>query len=343
MNNILITGGAGFVGSNAAIYYAKKGWNVKILDNLSRAKLLGSDDKTSMLNWNFLSKFPNVELIKGTVADYSTCSSASSGCDVILHTAAQTSVISSVRDPRSDFESNCLGTFNILEAARQNDVNTLLFCSSNKVYGDNVNKLKVIEEAKRYNFEFGAQISEGFETNLCEHTPYGCSKLSGDVYVQDYGHVYGLKTGVFRMSCTYGPRQFGVEEHGWLAWLAIANLLKKPITIYGDGKQVRDVLYVSDLIDAYDKFIHSKLKNEVFNIGGGAQNTISLLELLDYLQDLTGNASILSYADWRISDQKVFIADTSKVQAKLGWKALISPKVGVESLVNWISNNKGVF
>jgi len=187
------------------------------------------------------------------------------------------------------------------------------------------------------------QTKDIFPTDLCEHTPYGCSKFAGDVYVQDYAHTYGLKTGVFRMSCIYGERQFGVEDQGWVAWFAIATLLNKPITIYGDGKQVRDVLYVKDLIRAYDRFINSNLKQAVFNIGGGPENTLSLLELLDLLEGLTGKRVKISYENWRPSDQKVYISDISKVKERLRWNPRVGPREGVNKLVKWVRENKGLF
>ncbi|MFQ6063311.1 MAG: NAD-dependent epimerase/dehydratase family protein, partial [Methanosarcinales archaeon] len=282
---ILITGGAGFVGSHAAEYFAKKGNEVVCYDNLSRADLLKKDYIATTYNWNYLKNFKNITLIKGDIRDLENLKEAAKGVDTILHTAAQTAVTTSVLDPKTDFDVNALGTFNVLEAARACDAEAVVYCSTNKVYGDNVNTIKVIEKEKRYVFEdkFKNGIPESFSTDLCEHTPYGCSKLTGDIYCQDYGLLYGLKTGIFRMSCIYGTRQFGVEDQGWVAWFTIATILGKPITIYGDGKQVRDVLYIDDLVKAYDAFLNTN-NSAVLNIGGGARNTMSLLELLDLLE-----------------------------------------------------------
>lgn len=345
---ILITGGAGFIGSHAAEFYANKGDEVIVFDNLSRNKLLKKDSKDSKnadYNWNYLKKFKNITLIKGDVTNFEQVKSASSGCDAIFHLAAQTAVTTSVTDPIPDFYTNALGTFNVLEAARLNNVKAVIYSSTNKVFGNNVNNVGLIEEKKKYLFEkkFAGGIPENFNIDLDEHTPYGCSKLTGDLYVQDYAHQYGIRTGVFRMSCIYGTRQFGVEDQGWVAWFTIATVLGKPLTIYGDGKQVRDVLYVSDLIELYDTFLKSKLKHGVFNTGGGPENTLSLIELLELLENYTKKKSQLSYDNWRPSDQKVYVSDITKAKEILGWKPKVTPEEGVKKLVEWTTENKALF
>lgn len=345
---ILITGGAGFIGSHTAEYYAEKGEEVIVLDNLSRAEMLGINQKVILHNWNDLqNNYDNVKLIKGDVRNFSKVKEATRDVEAIIHTAAQVAVTASVKDPTTDFEVNILGTFNILEAARRSKTSpSIILCSTNKVYGTNVNKISVREGEKRYIYadeRYSEGIPESFPIDLCEHTPYGCSKLAADLYVQDYAHTYGLKTGVFRMSCIYGERQFGVEDQGWVAWFTIATLLNKPISIYGNGKQVRDVLYISDLIEAYDAFINSSLKHEVFNIGGGPKNTLSLQELLDLLDKLTGKRPSLSFKNWRPGDQRIYISDIRKAQEKLGWTPTISPELGVKKLVNWVSENRHLF
>lgn len=338
---VLVTGGAGFVGSHIAEFYANKGDEVVCIDNLSRSQLLKKEIDTSF-NWNYLSKIKNVQLIKGDVRDFDKLKFLAKDASIIVHTAAQTAVTTSILEPRTDFEINLLGTFNILEAARlSNDNPALIYCSTNKVYGDNVNEIKVEERATRYSFEgsFKKGVSETFSIDSCEHTPYGCSKLSGDLYAQDYTYLYGLKTGVFRMSCIYGTRQFGVEDQGWIAWFIIATLLGKPITIYGNGKQVRDVLYISDLIRAFDLFVNSKLKRAVINIGGGTKNTLSLLELIDLLQKITKRRSQVHFGDWRASDQMVYVSDISAIKEKLGWVPKISPQEGIYKVVEWVDKN----
>jgi CDP-paratose 2-epimerase len=186
-------------------------------------------------------------------------------------------------------------------------------------------------------------IPESFSIDHTGHSPYGSSKLAADTYVQDYAHTYGLKTGVFRMSCIYGERQFGVEEQGWLAWFVIASLTGRPLTIYGDGKQVRDVLYVEDLVRAFDRFLGSNSNHGVFNMGGGPENTVSLLELLDLIERKTGCRPELKYADWRSADQKVYVSDIRKASESLGWKPTVSPQDGVARIIRWVENNNKLF
>ncbi|MEK6984017.1 MAG: NAD-dependent epimerase/dehydratase family protein [Nanoarchaeota archaeon] len=341
---IVVTGGAGFIGSHIAEFYAKNS-EVVVFDNLSRAALLKKAIKNVDYNWNYLKRFKNVKLVKGDIRNFKEIAKASANADIIVHAAAQTAVTVSVGDPASDFETNALGTFNVLEASRINDVKKVLYCSTNKVYGKNVNNISISEEKSRYAFEKKYQngVSEDFSIDLCEHTPYGCSKLTGDIYAQDYGKLYGIKTGVFRMSCIYGTRQFGVEDQGWVAWFIIAALLNKPITIYGDGKQVRDILFVSDLVDLFDKFIDSNLREAVLNAGGGASHTISLLELIELLKQVTQKKIAVKFSGWRPSDQKVYISDISKAAKLLKWEPKIKPEHGIRSLINWVSKNKQLF
>ena len=338
---IVVTGGAGFIGSHIAEFYSKQGNDGFVFDNLSRAILLKKNIKNIDYNWNYLKKFKNIQLIKGVIKNFKEIEKVSKNADAIIHAAAQTAVTSSVVDPLSDFETNALGTFNVLEAARRNDVKSIVYCSTNKVYGGNVNNINVYEKELRYIFEKKYQkgISENFPMDLCEHSPYGCSKLTGDLYTQEYGKLYGIKTGVFRMSCIYGTRQFGVEDQGWVMWFTIAALLDKPITIYGDGKQVRDILYITDLVELFDKFINSNLKNVVLNVGGGPRNTLSLLELIELLGKKTGKKINIKFSNWRASDQKVYISDISKAIKMLGWKPKISTPEGIKKIYDWVSSN----
>ncbi|MES4787405.1 MAG: hypothetical protein C4294_18165 [Nitrospiraceae bacterium] len=348
MERILVTGGAGFIGSHVAEFYAKRGNDVIVFDNLSREHLLGKGYKNANYNWNYLRRYGNVKLIKGDVTNFEELAKTIKDVDAIIHLAAQTAVTTSLMDPKTDFMINALGTFNVLEATRiSNGDPAIIYTSTNKLYGDNVNKIMVLEKETRYIFEdkFKKGIPETFPIDLCEHTPYGCSKLVGDLYTQDYAKIYGLKTAAFRISCIYGPRQFGVEDQGWVAWFTIATITGKPITIYGDGKQVRDILYVTDLVNAFDAFLQRKnqLSGEVFNIGGGPENTVSLLELLDMLEQLTGKRSKITFSNWRPSDQKVYISNISKAKEKLGWTPKVSAKEGVKKLVNWVSENRHLF
>lgn len=342
---ILITGAAGFVGSHAAEFYAKKNHQIIALDNLSRDKLLKKEIKNKHFNWDYLKRFKNLKLIEGDIRNIDLLKKLTKNCDAVIHAAAQTAVTTSIIEPETDFSSNVIGTFNILESARLNNVKKVVYCSTNKVFGENVNKIGIKEEEKRYNFEekYKEGIPEDFSIDLCEHTPYGCSKLTGDIYCQDYAHLYGISTGVFRMSCIYGTRQFGVEDQGWVAWFTIATILNKPITIFGDGKQVRDVLYIQDLVELYDKFLNSNITHQVLNVGGGPKFTLSLLELLDLLEELTGRKPKINYSSWRQSDQKVYISDIRKAKKILNWTPKTPPREGVKNLVNFIKANKEIF
>ncbi len=351
MTLIVVTGGGGFIGSHVAEHYAKQKENeVIIIDNLSRAKLLHKDDKNAMYNWNYLHQYKNIEFFQNDIRDFNFLKNLFNKIeiDAIIHTAGQTAVTTSVTDPKEDFENNLIGTYNILEAVRISKSNpAIVFCSTNKVFGDNVNNCNIEEKETRYVFtsEYKNGISEKFSTDLCEHTPYGASKFCADVYAQEYGHIYGLKTGVFRMSCIYGTRQFGFEDQGWVAHFVISAILNKKINIYGDGKQVRDLLYVSDLIDANDKFIKNsqKLKHDVFCMGGGKENTLSLLELISILKNKLDKKINIEFFDWRPSDQKVYISDISKAKQKLNWNPKINPQEGIEKLINWTKKNKKIF
>lgn len=340
---MLITGGAGFIGSHAAEFFSRDR-HVEVCDNLSRNNLFRTkfNDK---YNWNFLRRTGRkIDLHKTDIRNFKLLKQAAKSASAIIHAAGQVAVTRSLADPRDDFEVNALGTLNILELARLND-SAVVFCSTNKVYGENVNKIPVREEPRRYvfaNSEFRRGIPENFSIDHTGHSPYGSSKLAADTYVQDYAHTYGLKTGVFRMSCIYGERQFGVEEQGWLAWFVIASLTQKPITIYGNGKQVRDVLYVKDLIRAFDAFLHSNIKHGVFNMGGGPSNTLSLLELLDLIEKTSGQNAHLRYEDWRPADQKVYISDVRKAQESLGWKPTVSPIEGLAHVTKWVDANRNL-
>jgi len=343
---ILVTGGAGFIGSHVAEHYIKAGEDVVVLDNLSRMRLLGTHARNALYNWNYLHEnYAKIQLVKGDVRRLEEVKRVSKGVDAIVHAAAQVAVTTSLKNPLLDFEINARGTLNVLEAARINDA-AIVYTSTNKVYGENVNKIPVKKRGKRYYFadaKYKNGIDEDFPVDLCGHSPYGCSKLAADLYVQDYGSTYGMKTGVFRLSCIYGERQVGVEDQGWLSWFAIATLTNKHLTIYGDGKQVRDALWVDDLVSAFDKFIRSKLRHEVFNIGGGPKNTLSLLELLDLMQKLTGKRAKISFTEWRKADQRVYVSAIPKIWRKLKWKPRVRLSAGVERMLTWVSENLTLF
>ena len=344
INKVLVTGGAGFIGSHVVEFYSGLGKDVIVVDNLSRLKLLQQEETPGInidgeQNLQFIKGLPGITFYEADIiTGINFLQEIAQDVDLIVHTAAQTAVTTSITNPRQDFTSNALGTFNVLEAARKSlSQPIIIYCSTNKVYGDRLNECLPCGGSQRYETpETFIGLSEEFGVDLCEHTPYGCSKLTGDLYCQDYARLYGLRVGVFRMSCIYGPRQMGVEDQGWVAWFARAILEGKPITIYGDGKQVRDILFVKDLVRAYDSFANSDIPYGVYNTGGGLGNTISLLELIDLLECLTQRKAIVEYSDWRQSDQKVYISDIFKLKDDLNWEPQIGVGPGVESLVRSI-------
>lgn len=340
---MVITGGAGFVGSNAADYFRQRGYEIKLFDNHSRASLM--DRKGSLKrNWEEVGAQDGIERIEGDVRDFKSVARSIEGAHVVIHTAGQTAVTCSMDTPITDFEVNAQGTLHVLEAARQSSTNPqVIYCSTNKVYGDNVNSIPIVEKEKEYAFEeqsFQQGIPEDFPLDNTGHTPYGCSKLAGDMYVQDYAHTYDLDTAVFRMSCVYGPRQYGMEDQGWLAWFVIATVLGQEITVYGDGKQVRDVLYVTDLMQAFEAYLKSQVSHGVWNVGGGKERKISLLQLLEMIEVVTGMKPEWKRQEWRPKDQKVYVSDVGKLRSELEWKPRVSVREGLEKLVEWTRSNQ---
>lgn len=331
--NYLITGGAGFIGSNYAYRLLQKGEKVTIFDNLSRQ---GAERNIHWLESKFGKN--SFELIQADVRDLEALDKAVPGKQVILHLAAQVAVTTSVTNPREDFEINAFGTFNLLEAARKTgDLPIILYSSTNKVYGG-MEDVSVLEQDTRYayaDYPFG--INEKYPLDF--HSPYGCSKGCGDQYMRDYHRIYGLRTVVFRQSCIYGSRQYGVEDQGWLAWFIIAAVQGREITIYGDGKQVRDVLYVTDLLDAYDSAITNidKVAGEVFNVGGGPHNTISVWrEFAPILEEKLGKKVPTSFSSWRPGDQKIYVSDIRTAGEKLNWNPKVGVDEGIANLIEWV-------
>lgn len=334
---ILITGGAGFIGVHTAFHFSEN-HDVFVVDNLSRK---GSDKNLEWLQRNKKIKFAKVDI--RNASDFSK-QVKEFRPDVVIHLAAQVAVTTSVEDPRNDFENNALGTLNVLEAIRLNASNSIvLYSSTNKVYGG-MEDVEVKLQGNRYQYhDLPKGASEGRQLDF--HSPYGCSKGAADQYVRDYSRIYGLNTVVFRQSCIYGTRQFGIEDQGWVAWFTICSVMGKPFTIYGDGKQVRDVLWVDDLVKVFESSIDriSQVKGEVFNIGGGPTKQMSLLELVSYLEEIGGKKLNYSFGNWRPGDQKVFVADVSRAEKFLNWKPLTEPKGGVIKLYNWVNENKALF
>ncbi|MCJ7733188.1 MAG: GDP-mannose 4,6-dehydratase [Anaerolineales bacterium] len=336
----LITGGAGFIGTNYTARLLKRGEQVTIFDNLSRT---GSPGNVNWLKETYGEN--SFKLIQGDVRDAEAVKSAVETADQVIHLAAQVAVTTSVIDPRTDFEINALGTLNVLEAARQSSqMPPVIYASTNKVYGD----LEGVQVAEGENSYYFPEKPEGIsESQLIDfHSPYGCSKGTGDQYVRDYHRIFGLKTVVFRQSCIYGPHQFGIEDQGWVAWFVIAAVTGKPITIYGDGKQVRDLLYVDDLLAAYDLAVENidKTAGQIYNIGGGKLNTLSVWkEFGPLLEKELGQEIPVSREPWRPGDQRVFIADIQKANQDFGWKPEINVNIGIRKLFDWARANRDLF
>ena len=339
-NKILITGGAGFIGCNAAARFIAQGEQVTICDNLSRH---GSHKNLQWLSETFGPT--GFEFLQDDIRDAEAINLAVRNKNIILHLAGQVAVTTSVVDPRTDFEINAIGTFNVLEAARLNGDNPIvLFSSTNKVYGKMETAASLLNESRYQYSDYVMGIPETYPLDF--HSPYGCSKGGADQYVRDYARIYGLRTVVFRQSCIYGPRQMGVEDQGWLAWFCIAALNGNPITIYGDGKQVRDVLYVDDLIDVYQAAIQriDTVAGQVYNIGGGPANTLSIWsELCPHLERLAGRPILVSYADWRPGDQNIYVSDIRKSQRDLDWSPRVGVGEGVQRLWAWAASHCSLF
>ncbi len=336
----LITGGAGFIGSNYVSRLLQRGEQVTVFDNLSRA---GSRLNLEWLRVTYGDRA--FKLVVGDVRDAKAILDASRDADVIVHLAAQVAVTPSVIKPREDFEINAYGTFNVMEAARASKKKpVVLYASTNKVYGG-MDEVAIVEQPKRYAYAdlpLGAPESQPLDF----HSPYGCSKGSGDQYVRDYHRIYDLPTVVFRQSCIYGTRQFGVEDQGWVAWFVIAAVTGRQISLYGDGKQVRDVLFVDDLLDAYDAALDkiNVAAGQVYNIGGGPANTLSVwVEFCPMLEKLIGHPLDVRYDDWRPGDQKVYVSDIRKVENELGWKPRFGIQAGLQRLFDWVSANRSLF
>ena len=336
----LVTGGAGFIGSNYVHRLVDRGEKVTLYDNLSRG---GAPRNLDWLKHNFGDDA--FQVIVGDIRDASRIQEAARAADVIVHLAGQVAVTTSVNDPRDDFESNALGTFNVLEAARLSGRDPIfIYSSTNKVYGG-MEDVELAEEPTRWRYR---DLLHGCpETQPLDfHSPYGCSKGAGDQYVRDYSRIYGLRSVVFRQSCIYGPRQFGIEDQGWVAWFMIAAVTGRPMTVYGDGKQVRDILYVDDLLNGYDVAVEKidAAAGQVYNMGGGPDNVMSVwAEFGPMLENLMGEKLEVGRGDWRPGDQRVFYADIRKVERELGWKPQVGVQEGIGRLFNWVKENKDLF
>jgi len=335
---ILVTGGAGFIGSHVALRFSQRGAQVVLFDNLSR---LGAEHNLAWVS----REAPSAEFVRGDVRDAEAVARAARDCQAVFHLAAQVAVTTSVTDPREDFEINALGTFNVLEAARLSGTRPLVvYSSTNKVYGGMENAAVVERDGAYAYADLPHGVSEDWPLDF--HSPYGCSKGAGDQYVRDYARIYGLPTVVFRQSCIYGERQFGVEDQGWLAHFVISAVLERPITIYGDGKQVRDVLFIDDLLNAFERAVErqASVSGRVYNIGGGPGMTLAVWAGAGpLLESLAGHTLPVQRGDWRPGDQRIYVSDIRKAGRDLGWRPGIAPAEGLGRLYRWVEGNRALF
>lgn len=342
---ILITGGAGFIGTNIALLAIEKGNKVAILDSFVRG---GVRENARML------KKLGATIIEGDVSMASDLKKIKKRPDFIIHLAANSSIPWSIKNPLTDFQVNVIGTLHILEFARKNGKIPVIFASTNKVYSEEINLIPIKREKTRYVWDFSSLgknrirravldgigkrgVNEKFpmdSSGVFSHSPYGVSKAASDLYCQEYYHIYGLPTVINRMSCVFGLHQKGVEDQGWIDWFFRAKAKNLSLNIYGSGKQIRDALFASDLAKLVLLQIKNitKIKGMVFNIGGGADNTISPVELIDFLNKKQGKSLKLLFRDPRPSDQRIYISDISKVKNVLGWQPIISVKEGLEAM-----------
>lgn len=338
---VLVTGAAGFAGSHVCEYYKKQGAQVIAYDNLTKFELRRtgySTAKARFYNVEFL-KGLGIDIIKEDIRDKQTLEKYGKKADFIIHTAAQPAMTISWEDPELDFSTNVQGTFNVFEIARKYKV-PVVSCATIHIYGNKINK-EVKAEKTRY-VRTPLEIDE--EHRLVEGllTPLHASKRAGDLYAQTYIDTYNLPIASFRLTGLYGPRQFGGEDHGWLANFVIRSVVGHPISIYGNGKQTRDMLYIDDLVRAFDSF-YKHQKPGVYNIGGGKKSMISLLESIAIIEDLLGKKVEVQFKEQRMGDLIYFVCNTEKAKKNLGWSAQVLPKEGIANLIKWVEENKNLF
>lgn len=338
---VLVTGGCGFLGSHVCEFYMKQDDEVIAFDNLSKHELIrtGYDAEVAReYTLNFL-KGLGVDFFKGDIRNKDELFEASKDCDYIIHTAAQPAMTISIEMPELDLTTNVLGTFNVLETARKYDI-PVVFCSSIHVYGNKINE--TLREGNTRFLREPPAINENHSTMEGAITPLHASKRSAELYAQTFIDIYGLKAAVYRLTGLYGPRQFGGEDHGWVANFTIRTLLGKPITVFGTGKQVRDILYAMDAVRAFDAFYKTKAPG-TYNIGGGIERAISLMECIELIEKITGKKAKIKYAPKRTGDLWYFICDITKAKEKLGWKPETLNEDGVRKLAGWVEENIEIF
>lgn len=339
---VLVTGGCGFLGSHVCEFFRKtEGWEVVSYDSMTKYELGRTGygtEKTRDFNWNEL-KAMGCEMVKADVCDEQAIKDHSSGCDFIIHTAAQPAMTISWEDPRLDFNTNVLGTFNVLDAARQHKI-PVVNTSSIHVYGNHINNT-LTEGATAYERKPVA-IDENEPVMVGQISPLHASKMAAEHYVRTFTDMLNTNAASFRFTGIYGPRQFGGEDHGWVANFAIRSIFELPLRIFGTGKQTRDIIFGSDGARAYLDYFKNPVPG-VYNIGGGPEHKISLIECINLIGEILGRKPEIEYHPERPGDMRYFICDISQANKNFGFKPQISPRQGVEKLLQWIEANKDVF
>jgi CDP-paratose 2-epimerase len=338
---VLVTGGCGFIGSHTCEHFRKRGWEVVSYDNMTKFELDRTGYRTEAsrdLNWELLEGL-GVEMIEADVRDLDTLLDASSGCDYLIHTAAQPAVTISIEEPLLDLSTNVVGTVHVLEAARRHQLK-VASCATIHVYGNWIND-ELSETPTRYVRE-PAEVDEDAPTMKGYLTPLHASKAAAEHYVTVYASTYEVDAASFRLTGLYGPRQLGGEDHGWVANFSIRNILGWPITIFGSGKQVRDILYATDVAAAFERYFESG-EPGVYNLGGGSSHAISLLECIELIDATTGRKSDVRFEPARFGDLKYFVCDSGKARRAFGFGPEVLPQEGVPRLIDWIRDNRPLF
>jgi len=340
--NVLITGGCGFLGTNLCLYFKRRGAEVVAYDNLAKHEFMRNPyiKPEARLHNKITLEKSGVEVVVADVRDKETLQKKAEACDYICHTAAQPAMTISWEDPELDFSTNVVGTFNVLEVARRLQIPAAI-CSSIHTYGPDKINSSLKEKATRY-ARRPAAINEDEPLLQGMVTPLHASKRCNEIYAQSYIDTYGMKVACFRLTGIYGPYQFGGEDHGWVANFSIRALVGVPITIFGTGKQLRDILFAEDVCEAFDAFYRKPVPG-IYTLGGGKENMISLLESLKLIEDLTGGEPQVQFEPERRGDLRYFVADSSRFTRATGWEPRVRPRQGVERLLNWVKANRGLF
>lgn len=338
---VLVTGGCGFLGSHVCEHFVKRGDSVVSYDNMTKYEIertgYGSEAARDY-NWNLLESM-GVEMVREDIRNSEALNDYASGCDYIVHTAAQPAMTISWEDPVLDFSTNVTGTFNVLEAARCHSI-PVASCATIHVYGNRINE--TLSESETRYVRTPAAIDESHPTMEGNLSPLHASKMAGDIYVRAYADVYGVKAASFRLTGIYGPRQFGGEDHGWVANFSIRAVTGRPLTIFGAGRQVRDILYADDVARAFQAF-YERREPGVYNIGGGEALSISLIECIDLIRELCDREVIVKFEADRYGDLRYFVCDIGKAERTLKWKPTIAPRDGIDKLMGWIRDNRDLF